>query len=370
MFFAAWQAVALAASAGGTAGDGRGAGDHAALLLTATASPTGERGGGRSGRDPMAGTLTAADRAADETTLIFGPEAGEFVYNNGVALVDAELSVRDFVAEATVSVPFAPGRGTWIFAIQFRTSAVNTLWVVVNSDGDWSFVDTAAFDPLASGTVRNLNLEAGDRNTMRLVVQGEAATFSLNGELIEQLDVSSQMGLGSVQLISAVETLPSAGEFKGLYSGFAVYGVGLNPTATPTLAASQPGMATVGKQRGEIPVGGGQTWTYNGRAGELIDILVEADDPANATSVEERIAQNLLDTYVIVRAPDGTVIAEADDIQDGTITNTFIGRLELPEDGLYAIEVRSWENTNGGGYQLEITSSLEALPTLTPTPKG
>ncbi len=145
------------------------------------------------------------------------------------------------------------------------------------------------------------------------------------------------------------------------------------PTATP-VGEARP--AELGEQRGELPVGGGEVWTYEGEAGEIISISIRADNPANDTTIEEREAQGLLDLSTYVYDPNGDLLVEFDDIETGILTDVQIDELELPVTGMYRIEVRSWGNTNGGGYTLSIKSSrtLDAstatstpIPTVTPS---
>jgi WD40 repeat protein len=135
------------------------------------------------------------------------------------------------------------------------------------------------------------------------------------------------------------------------------------PTRTPRATAVVAGNpAQVGEQRGEIEVGGGEVWTYNGSYGETLNILVEADEPAN--DAEDRTG--LYDTYLIVRSPLGYIIYTADDIQDGIITNSQIIGLTLPTTGVYEIEIRSWDDQSGGEYTLTIEST-PFVPPPSPT---
>jgi len=127
------------------------------------------------------------------------------------------------------------------------------------------------------------------------------------------------------------------------------------PTATPVRARA----ATRGDNRGELPVGGAQVWTYSGQAGEVLTIKVNADRPANTASDRERRERELLDTLLIVYAPDGTVMAEADDIERGIVTDSSTEVLVLPTDGVYRIEVRSRANLTGGPYTLTIIPAEE-----------
>jgi hypothetical protein len=128
------------------------------------------------------------------------------------------------------------------------------------------------------------------------------------------------------------------------------------PSATP-VEASDP--AQIGDNIGEIELGGGQIWFYEGQEGEILTINVRADNPANETSREERIEQGLLDTIVYVYAPGGELIATADDMENAILTDSEVAELELEVTGTYIIEVRSFGDDSGGGYTLSIKSSLE-----------
>jgi hypothetical protein len=86
----------------------------------------------------------------------------------------------------------------------------------------------------------------------------------------------------------------------------------------------------------------------------VLTTRVNADDPA------------AFDTWVGVRAPDGALLAEDDDGDSGT--DSLIAGLRLPEDGIYEIEVRSYNDESGGVYTLVIESSLSAA--ITPTPSS
>ncbi len=127
----------------------------------------------------------------------------------------------------------------------------------------------------------------------------------------------------------------------------------------PPTAGQEPRVASLelGANRGELSIGEAHVWTYTGQAGEVLTIRLVADRPAGDTDREQRLAFRLLDTLLVVRAPDGRLLATNDDVAPND-TNSMLTDLELPEDGAYVIEVRSWENQNEGTYTLLIESSL------------
>ncbi len=125
-------------------------------------------------------------------------------------------------------------------------------------------------------------------------------------------------------------------------------------TATPASGL----VARQGDNRGKIAVGGGQVWTFTGKAFEILSIRADADKPANEAGDHERRERGLLDTRLVVRGPDGSIVAEADDTvtEDFRTTDSLISRLVLPADGTYQIEVRSFGNETGGAYTVVIQS--------------
>lgn len=118
--------------------------------------------------------------------------------------------------------------------------------------------------------------------------------------------------------------------------------------------AAQPGPNEGAIERGEMAV-----WTYAGQAGEVITVSIFADSPAHNSSREQRQTFNLMDTLLVIRAPDGTIIAANDDVRAGEITDSYVARLELPVDGEYTIEVRTWQAETGGSYTLMIDTNLD-----------
>lgn len=123
----------------------------------------------------------------------------------------------------------------------------------------------------------------------------------------------------------------------------------------PVTAHAEPQIASPGANQGAIAVGAADVWLYEGTAGELLDIMALAERPADGANSEQRVDFDLLDTLLVVRAPDGSLLAANDDMLS-RVTNSALRELRLPVDGEYRIEVRSWANKTGGAYTLVITS--------------
>jgi WD40 repeat protein len=146
--------------------------------------------------------------------------------------------------------------------------------------------------------------------------------------------------------------------------------------AIPTATSVAAGSASAGDNRGEIAVGGGQIWTYQGQAGETVTFTVLADHPGSGNDPNEWVAKGLFDTLLGIYSPDGTPLVSNDDLDGTTLangsvtdTNSQISDLTLPNDGAYLIEIRSaYGGKTGGEYTLVIESSRSAGPASTPTP--
>jgi WD40 repeat protein len=127
-------------------------------------------------------------------------------------------------------------------------------------------------------------------------------------------------------------------------------------TPSPTAAPVEAGVAHQGENPGQIPVGGGQIWRYDGQEGEILAIRVSADRPANQALEQEQQERKLLDTFLIVYSPAGEVLTRTNDIGFGYITDSQLDLLLLPEEGTYRFEVRSWQDRTGGSYTLTLSA--------------
>ncbi|MBN1200539.1 MAG: protein kinase [Anaerolineae bacterium] len=154
----------------------------------------------------------------------------------------------------------------------------------------------------------------------------------------------------------------------------------LTATTTPTILPRPILTAQVGEQRGEVAIGNNQVWAYKGYAGEVLTIRVSADNPVNGfvPSEEEPLPDGMLDTVVIVTAPDGVDMnargylparfdpPESNDIEPDVNTDSLIEGLVLPVNGTYRIEVSGLQYQTGGSYTLTIESQLPDA--VTPPP--
>jgi WD40 repeat protein len=128
----------------------------------------------------------------------------------------------------------------------------------------------------------------------------------------------------------------------------------------PTLEIGVP-------MQGNLEPGSRDLFTFNGKAGQIVTISASADKPANTIHDETtQIEQGLLDTDLIVYAPDGSFLMENDDLADGR-TDSRLDGLKLPADGQYVIQLSNASTTKvGGSYTMSVVEGV--LPTETPSP--
>ena len=143
----------------------------------------------------------------------------------------------------------------------------------------------------------------------------------------------------------------------------------LNPTPTEVIVPTTvPAMrlAIVGEQRGDVPVGGKELWSFEAQTGDMITINVQADNPMLTTdngTNSFHLEEEQFDSYVTVRDPNGQIIIQNlenggferfDTADSGIGGNTTLEAVVLSTTGIYEIEVRGFNYISGGAYTLTI----------------
>ena len=132
---------------------------------------------------------------------------------------------------------------------------------------------------------------------------------------------------------------------------------GKNAISIPTLCHRF--IAKSGKNRGKLKMGEYAIWSYSGKRGEILDIWLEADNPATHLTYSEQIKQKAMDMYVILIAPDGSLlVANDNEATTPVTTNSFLEKVELPVTGIYQIQARTYNDLNEGKYTLTIESNI------------
>jgi WD40 repeat protein/DNA-binding SARP family transcriptional activator len=135
----------------------------------------------------------------------------------------------------------------------------------------------------------------------------------------------------------------------------------ISPTSAPP-AAQAAGEAAWGVNHGAVPLGGGQVWKYSGNAGDQLSVHVAAEQPVNWTyGIERQRESGLLDPTLSMYAPDGSLVAETDDLVNGFVTDAYIESITLPQSGVYRIEVRSYQDQTAGSYRLVLADPRQLV---------
>jgi hypothetical protein len=111
----------------------------------------------------------------------------------------------------------------WDIGMGFRDRADNTEYrFVVRSDGAW-VVTVGTGSTVAEGNLANFNASPGGTNTIEVVAKGTTGLIVLNGQVIQQLDLSANMIAGDVYIASGMYVSSSVAGREVPYQNFAVY---------------------------------------------------------------------------------------------------------------------------------------------------
>jgi len=161
---------------------------------------------------PSAPSVETVAGLTQRARLAVGPLAGTLTYGaaSGITTVeraDANVSVRDFIAEARFFVPYDSRLGQWDCGFLFRNTGVADQYrLIVSSAGRyqldlWQDGDTTA---IAHGAVTELNHDTLGYNDLRLLVDGERTFFYLNGAYVVTLDTARRLISGDVSVATAL----------------------------------------------------------------------------------------------------------------------------------------------------------------------
>jgi hypothetical protein len=124
--------------------------------------------------------------------------------------------------------------------------------------------------------------------------------------------------------------------------------IGIGQTLNGTLAstdctAAQPNRLTAFED----------LYTFTARAGQHVRVEMSTTGTPG------------IDTYLYLFAPDGTLVAENDDIVLGTNTNSRIPQaagqfFELPQTGIYTIAATTFDNATTGAYTIKLSDNASA----------
>lgn len=135
--------------------------------------------------------------------VIFGPKSGRILHreeDGTVKTLSAGVGLRNFIIEVTFLNPFDTSKNPWDYGMMFRYASNKQQYrLIVFSDRSWAFVNYIGNPDgivLTEGTIPGLDINEGSSNHIRLIAWEDRGWFYMNGELISELDLSSQYSGG------------------------------------------------------------------------------------------------------------------------------------------------------------------------------
>lgn len=209
---------------------------------------------------------------------------------------------------------------------------------------------TAAFTEPGQEDVWTFEGKAGDVVSIAMESDLVDATLYLQGPNGEELIYDDDSGDNANALIYGY-TLPEDGLYTLLARPFhedqtGEYRLSLlageaqpePPTPTPAPTPAAAGMLKPGQMvRGNLTAGRSDAWTFEGKAGDNISLLMHS---------------MTFDAYLIVYGPAGELLAFNDD--SGPDTSAMVHGLHLPEDTTYTVIAQPATGSAGGPYTLTL----------------
>jgi hypothetical protein len=275
-----------------------------------------------------------------------------YLYDPGDALVESnDDSNGSLNSEITYTLPTS---GTYtIEARGFSTGASGSYTIALNTvssnGGGDSFGDlaTIAYGDQVSGV-----LSLGERETWTFNgTQGDTISIFLFSEDFDSyvyLYSASDMLLsydddtGGELDSSLTYTLPYTGQYSIVAASFSDRGAGSYLLYLWLEAAgassSVPQLSYGDSVNGTLEIGGSDTWTFSGTAGDVVTIFLYSLD---------------FDSYVYLYNPSDVLVLQDDD--SGGDLDSLISGYILPSSGTYTIVATSFRENGGGDYLLELT---------------
>lgn len=238
----------------------------------------------------------------------------------------------------------------------FAFNQVGNFGFQERKNGEWGDFSSRTISP-------TINTGVGNHNTLLLVLDHSTANVIINNENIGGFFKDSLAESGSAGILGA--SLERRNQSACGFSHLWLWDLEAKKNIIDFPRESQSRLkvaltyiAKVGENRGTLPVDQHNVWLYPGVLGERLSITVTAAYPANQFTTEERKEKKLLDVEVIVRNPEGEIIAEGGDVILGLVTDVQINPIRLTMPGIHEIEIYAWDTETGGDYSLDIRTVL------------
>jgi hypothetical protein len=162
-----------------------------AVTATGTLTRTGGASAPSTDQPPQADWCAQVTATYGPTPTLSGPWDGGLEQRQGSSSrANAAVSVANFVATAMLYNPTTSTTVPWDFGFAFRETADERAvqQIFIDSRGNWYH---ASFPQgvLASGVASSYNFSPGAGNALDLVVEGETASFCLNGQFVSTVQL-------------------------------------------------------------------------------------------------------------------------------------------------------------------------------------
>jgi hypothetical protein len=140
----------------------------------------------------------------------------------GFGYAPAGISATDFYVTATFVNPTDLSTRSDV-GIGFRDLNTDTEFrFVVRTDGAWALA-IGTQSPVLQGTVTNYDATPGASNTLEVIARGSTGLIALNGVVIQQVDLSSNLNAGDVYIATGLYASDTVEGRQVPYSNFSVY---------------------------------------------------------------------------------------------------------------------------------------------------
>jgi hypothetical protein len=156
--------------------------------------------------------MTATSESMGSPMLVFGPAAGSLEHTDDGYIPgnDAEVSVKNFLVEASFLNPYSTSAGTWDYGFLFRHAGPNQQYrLIISSTGEWELYNNTG-EPdgtlIDSGMVANLDTSEFGVNTIQVVAFENYGELMVNDEFVSDLDLSARSDTGNIFVATGMVT--------------------------------------------------------------------------------------------------------------------------------------------------------------------
>lgn len=256
--------------------------------------------------------------AIESETPIAGPLDGDLAFAKGDARsVTLGVSLSDFVMQADLVIPAVAETETWAAAVAFRQSGTAFHYLVIWSDGSWSFAP-ANGGPVSTGTGVAIGTP-GELLHLSLIATGDRALIGLGGQYLATLDLSTHSDPGDISL--------SAGLIGQESEQLSLSFQALTVWELPSIAAEPAATATTPPQQ-ESPVAAATAVPETPIAAATVTSVSE---PADDAAVFNAYLAQALSLPVLYGPENGTITHEPDSVSlhsTGVSAANFVARVE------------------------------------------